>query len=343
MNIEPARAAGIFMKQDDQVFDAQKRGFLRKTLGLAGGSALMGTLAAAGSTSVFAQGASDTLRVGYQKYGTLVLLKARGTLEQRLAPLGVKVQWLEFPAGPQLLEGLNAGAIDVGTVGEAPPIFAQAAGVDFVYVGHEPVASRAEAIIVPKDSPIKTLGDLRGKKVALNRGSNVHFLLVRALQKAGIQYSEIHPIYLTPADARAAFTQGSVDAWAIWDPFFGAIETQAQTRVLADGIGLASNFQFYLAARRFANAQPKLLYALLDEIGKVDSWARANVNTVAQLLSPQIGLDVATLDRVVKRAAYGVQPITEETLVYQQQVADVFADLKLIPKRLTVKDAQWQG
>lgn len=330
-------------KKNDQTFDVRKRGFLKKSLELASSSALIGTLAATGSTGAFAQDTADTLRIGYQKYGTLVLLKARGTLEARLAPLGVKVKWLEFPAGPQLLEGLNAGAIDIGTVGETPPIFAQAAGVDFVYIGNEPVAPRGEAIVVPKDSPIKTVADLRRKKIALNRGSNVHFLLVRALQKAGIQYSEIQAVYLTPADARAAFTQGSIDAWVIWDPFFSAIQTQAGARIVVDGTGLVSNLQFYLAARRFAESQPKLIYALLDEIGKVDNWGRANENAVAEFLSPQVGLDVATLDLAVKRAAYGVQPITEATLAYQQQIADVFADLKLIPRRLTVKDAQWKA
>src|SRR5271170_1332478 len=137
---------------------------------------------------VRAQNTDNVLRIGYQKYGTLVLLKARGSLEKRLAPLHVEVKWTEFPAGPQLLEGLNVGAIDFGTVGEAPPIFAQAAGADLVYIGNEPPASAAEAILVPKDSPIKTVAELKGKKIALNKGSNVHFLLVKLLEQAGINY-----------------------------------------------------------------------------------------------------------------------------------------------------------
>src|ERR1700727_2380815 len=167
-----------------------------------------------------AQNADNVIRIGYQKYGTLVLLKARGGLEKRLAPLHVQVKWNEFPAGPQLLEGLNVGSIDFGTAGEAPPIFAQAAGADLVYVGNEPPASAGEAIIVPNNSPIKSLGELRGKKVALNKGSNVHYLLVKLLEKGGVKYSEIDPIYLTPADARAAFERGSGDPWGIWELFF---------------------------------------------------------------------------------------------------------------------------
>src|ERR1700685_384709 len=176
------------------------------------------------------QNADRVIRIGYQKYGTLVLLKARGSLEKRLAPMHVAVKWTEFPAGPQLLEGLNVGSIDFGTVGEAPPIFAQAAGADLIYVGNEPAASAAEAIIVPKDSPIKTLADLKGKQVALNKGSHVYFLLVKLLEKAGVQYKNIDPVFLTPADARAAFERGSVDAWAIWERFLAAAPRQTVVR-----------------------------------------------------------------------------------------------------------------
>jgi sulfonate transport system substrate-binding protein len=169
---------------------------------------------AALSPFALAQNADNVLRIGYQKYGTLVLLKARGSLEKRLAPLHVEVTWTEFPAGPQLLEGLNVGSIDFGTAGEAPPIFAQAAGADLVYVGNEPPASAGEAILVPKDSPIKTVAELKGKKVALNKGSNVHFLLVKLLEKAGVQYKDIDTIFLTRqrrrvGDLGAVFCRGS--------------------------------------------------------------------------------------------------------------------------------------
>lgn len=145
------------------------------------------------------------LRIGYQKSASLfVLQKAQGTLEKKLAPLGFGVKWVEFPAGPQLLEGLNVGAVDVGYVGEAPPIFAQAAGAKFVYFGYDPAAPRAEAILVTKDSPIKSVADLKGRKVALNKGSNVHYLLVKQLEKNGLKLSDIQPVYLAPADGRAA-------------------------------------------------------------------------------------------------------------------------------------------
>ncbi|OXI66978.1 sulfonate ABC transporter substrate-binding protein [Burkholderia sp. AU28863] len=280
------------------------------------------------------------LRVGFQKYGNFVVLKARGTLEKRLASQGVTVQWLEFPAGPQLLEGLNAGAIDVGTVGETPPIFAQAASVDFVYIGNEPPAPQGEAIVVLPDSSIRTVAQLRGKKVAFNKGSNVHYLLVKALEHAGLTYADIQPIYLTPADARAAFVQRSVDAWVIWDPYLAAAERQLGARVVANGDGLVRNTQYYLAARQYAAAHPQVLRALLDEVDAVDRWARDHVPEVAAQLSPLVGLDAPTLEVALKRAGYGVQPITDATLAYQQGIADAFSALKLIPGKLSVASAR---
>jgi sulfonate transport system substrate-binding protein len=290
-----------------------------------------------------AQNADNLIRVGYQKYGTLVLLKARGSLEKRLAPLHVEVKWTEFPAGPQLLEGLNVGAIDFGIAGEAPPIFAQAAGADLVYVGYEPPASAGEAILVPKDSHIKTVAELKGKKVALNKGSNVHFMLVKLLEKAGVNYSDIETIFLTPADARAAFERGSVDAWAIWEPFLAAAQKQTGARILADGNGVVSNHQFFLASRSYATKRADVVALTIAELATVDRWAKTNPKEAAALLSPQIGLDQATLELALSRGGYGVTPVSDTVLAEQQRIADTFYDLKLIPKHINIHDATLQG
>jgi sulfonate transport system substrate-binding protein len=292
---------------------------------------------------VLAQKADNVIRIGYQKYGTLVLLKARGSLEKRLAPLHVEVRWTEFPAGPQLLEGLNVGAIDFGTAGEAPPIFAQAAGADLVYVGNEPPASAGEAILVPKNSPIKTVAELKGKKVALNKGSNVHFLLAKLLERAGVNYNDIDTIFLTPADARAAFERGSVDAWAIWEPFLAAAQRQTGARILADGNGVVSNHQFFLASRPYASKRGDVVAVVLEEVAAVDEWAKTNPKEAAVALSPQIGLDQATLELALSRGGYGVTPVNDAVLAEQQRIADTFYALKLIPKHINVRDATLQG
>ncbi|MCO4889221.1 sulfonate ABC transporter substrate-binding protein [Cupriavidus sp. WGtm5] len=286
------------------------------------------------------------LRIGYQKYGTLTLLKARGTLEKRLAPQGISVRWTEFPAGPQLLEGLNVGAIDFGTVGEAPPIFAQAAGAQLAYVGNEPPAPVAEAIVVPRGSALRSVADLRGKRVALNKGSNVHYLLVRQLEQAGIPYSEIQPVYLPPADARAAFERGAVDAWVIWDPFLAAAEKQLGARVLADGRGadgknLVSNHQFYLASRPYAQARPEILSLILDELATLGTWAQQHPKEATTVLTGETGLPADVLALAVSRFSYGARPVSAGVLTEQQRIADAFHALKLIPKPVKVSEARW--
>ncbi|MDF3867280.1 sulfonate ABC transporter substrate-binding protein, partial [Pseudomonas denitrificans (nom. rej.)] len=304
-------------------------------------SGLAALLIAALSYNAQADEQPGTVRIGYQKYGTLVLLKARGTLEKRLAEQGVKVQWTEFPGGPQLLEGLNVGSIDFGVTGETPPVFAQAAGADLVYVAHEPPAPTSEAILLPKDSPIKSVAELKGKKVALNKGSNVHYLLVRALEKAGLKYTDIQPVYLPPADARAAFERGSVDAWVIWDPYQAAAEKQLSARTLVDGTGLVDNHQFYLATRPYANNHPQVITTLIDEVRSVGEWSQQNPQQVTDQVAPLLGLPADITFTAVKRQGYGAQPITPEVTAAQQKIADTFTDLKLIPKKLSIKDVVW--
>lgn len=311
----------------------------RTTLGLLFAAAA-GVMAAGMPAAAQAQSKGEVqVRIGYQKYGTLTLLKGRGTLEKRLAEQGVGVKWTEFPAGPVLLEGLNVGSIDFGTVGEAPPIFAQAAGANLVYVGNEPASPASEAIVVPKGSGLRTLADLKGKKIALNKGSNVHYLLLKALEKAGVAYADIQPVFLPPADARAAFERGSVDAWAIWDPFLAAAEKQLGARVLADGKGLVANYQFYLASRTYAEKNPDILRIVLDEVAKVDDWGRNNPEEVATILAAQTGLGKEVVALAASRYAYGVKSVSVDVIASQQRVADVFSSLKLIPKPIVVKDA----
>jgi sulfonate transport system substrate-binding protein len=304
---------------------------------LVGILALAGLVAGLQPTDV--QAADKIVRLGYQKYGTLVLLKDTGKLESRLKPLGYSVNWTEFPGGPQLLEALNVGGIDFGTTGEAPPIFAQAAGAPLLYVGYEPPAPKGEAILVPKNSPIRTVADLKGKRIALNKGSNVHYLLVKALEKAGLAYTDIQPSYLVPADARAAFEQGSVDAWVIWDPYLAAASAVTGARTLADGTDLVANHQFFLAEQKFTEANAEVVDAILATLGEIDEWARGNSKAAAEQLSPTVGIPAPILEIALSRQGYGVRPITDEVVAEQQKIADTFQQLNLIPKPITVADA----
>ena len=290
-------------------------------------------------TQVQAAAQDTVLRIGYQKYGTLVLLKARGTLEKRLAEQGVEVRWTEFPGGPQLLEGLNVGAVDVGYVGEAPPIFAQAAGAQFVYIGNDPASPRAEAIVVRQDSPIQSVADLKGRKVALNKGSNVHYLLARLVEKAGVPLADLQVVYLPPADARAAFESGRVDAWVIWDPFLAAAEKQFGARVLADGQGVVNNYQYYLAQRDYASRHPQVIQALFAASVEDGEWLKAHLPQAAAQIAPLQGLPAEVVELALQRQAFSVRPITPAVAADQQKIADTFHALKLIPKAIKVRDA----
>jgi sulfonate transport system substrate-binding protein len=283
-----------------------------------------------------AQAADKVIRIGFQKYGTLVLLKAKGTLEKKLEAFDFKVAWTEFPSGPPLLEAINVGAIDFGTTGETPPIFAQEAGASILYVAHEPPAPKGEAILVPMDSSIKQVADLKSKKVALNKGSNVHYLLVKALERAGVKYAEIQPVFLAPADARAAFERGAVDAWAIWDPFQAAAQSATGARTLTDGTGIVANRQFYLAEQRFAGANPEVINAVVSAVGDIDAWAKDNAHAVAEELSQSTGVPGPILEVALNRQSYGIKPLDDEVVADQQHIADTFLSLGLIPKPINV-------
>ncbi|MEQ4690641.1 sulfonate ABC transporter substrate-binding protein [Providencia manganoxydans] len=291
--------------------------------------------------SSFSFGEVKTINIGYQKANIFALLKYRGTLENEFKKHDVNIRWIEFPAGPQMLEGLNVGSIDLAATGDAPPIFAQAAHADFVYLGHSPANPKSEAIIVPNDSSIKSINDLKGKRVALNKGSDVNYLLVAALQHAGLNYRDITPVYLPPSDARAAFEKGVVDAWAIWDPFLAEVETNLPVRQIVNGENLVPHYTFFLASRNFAEKSPKYAEVIIEQLVKQSEWANTHPQETAEILSVSTGLDKAIWLKALQRAQYGFTRMDDETLVGQQKIADIFTKIGLIPNAVDVKQARW--
>jgi sulfonate transport system substrate-binding protein len=281
------------------------------------------------------------LRIGFQKSAVnLVILKQQGALEKRFP--NTKVSWIEFPAGPQLLEALSVGSLEFGLTGDSPPVFAQAAGKDLVYVGAEPPKPESSAILVKADAPIRSLADLKGKRIALQKGSSSHYLLVRAIDKAQLKWGGLTPIYLPPSDARAAFERGSVDAWAIWDPYYAATELDVKPRVLATGKELSGNNSFYLASRPFAQNYPNAVNALFDELTKADAYVQSNRKESAQLISDFSGLNLATVHLFLSRRPRSpVAPLSPGTVADQQRVADAFYRLELIPRPIEVAQIVW--
>ncbi len=283
-----------------------------------------------------------TVRIGYQKgAGLLTMLKNQGSVERAFAPTKQTVKWIEFPAGPQMLEALNAGSIDFGTTGAPPPIFAQAAGIDVVYVGAEPAPVASEALIVAAGSPIKTVAQLKGKKVAFQKGSGSHLLLVSALRRAGLSMRDIVPIYLGPSEARAAFAGGSVDAWVVWDPYLAAAQKAYPVRVLADYTGLLQANGFYLSSRGFVDKSPESVAILLEQIAQAGAWVSGHRKEMVAMLAPQVGVTPDVIETWLSRSRAGVVPVSAEILANQQRVADLFYQEKLIPKPVVLAGRGW--
>ncbi|NIC43773.1 aliphatic sulfonate ABC transporter substrate-binding protein [Aquabacterium sp. A08] len=283
------------------------------------------------------------VRIGYQKGAAiLVLTKKQQVIEARLKALGIhSVKWVEFQFGPPMLEALGAGAIDLGSVGDTPPIFAQAGGAYLVYAAATPSAQHA--VLVPQHSAIQSLADLKGKKVAFGKGSSAQNVAVKALAQAGLTLNDVVPTYLSPADATAAFNGGNIDAWVVWDPYVAIAEARYQARAIADtrDKSLASS-SFYIASRAFAQQHPEVLVAVLDEVRKVTLWAGQNRGALAALAAEATGIDVQSWSTAFARADFALGPVTDAHVALQQQLADTFHNLGIIPRKLKVQEIVWR-
>ncbi len=245
-----------------------------------------------------APAAPDALRIGYQKGSvSMVLAKSHQLLEQRYPQ--THISWIEFPAGPQMLEALNVGSIDIGSTGDIPPIFAQAAGADLVYIGAEPPKPKAEVILVAQGSPIHNVA--------------------------------------------AAFQQGNVDAWAIWDPYYSAALLQGGARVLTDGTDLKQTGSFYLASRPYAERNGAFIEGVLDTFTQADALTHSQRAQSITLLAKTMGLPEAVIASYLDhRPPTAVTPVSAETAARQQQTADLFYENKLVPQKVDIRARIWQ-
>ncbi len=284
----------------------------------------------------------NELRIGYQKNGVLVIARQQGILERRLAKQNATVKWVEFTSGPPLLEALGAGSIDIGQTGDAPPIFAQAAGTNLVYVAGQPITN-GQGILVKHNSSIHSLADLKGKRIGFTKGSSAHNVVLLALEKAGLKYDDITPVYLSPPDGGPAFANGSIDAWAVWDPYFAVGETKNGGRILVNATELGKTNSFYLANKTFAANNTALLREAIEGLSEAATWADAHRGDVAKSLAQVTGLDLSIQTIAANRSSFAIGKISDEIVATQQGVADRFFKLGLIPKAIVVKDAVWNA
>ena len=304
---------------------------------------LIAALVMASANAAQAQNQTDQIRIGYQKSSTLTaILKANGELERALAPLGVRVSWHEFTSGLPLLEAINTGNIDFGAdVADTVPLFAQAAGAKLAYIAEEPASPSAQALLVIADSPIKTLADLKGRKIAVTKGAGSHFLLLAALAKSGLSFKDISPAYLTPADGRAAFIGGNVDAWVAWDPFLTSAQRQSNVRILSDGSnGLASYKRYYLSSAAFADRRGDVLNVIFGKLDETGKWVKAHPKEAATLLAGLWGIDAPTVEEANSHRSYQIGVVTSPGLSEQQRIADAFFAEGLLPIKVNAGDAK---
>lgn len=298
-------------------------------------------LAVVTSTSARSQAVAKEIRIGYQKTGVLVIARQRAILEKRFAASGTAVKWVEFTSGPPLLEAISSGAADFGAVGDSPPIFAQAANANIVYAAASPI-SNGQGILVPSGSSIRTVTDLKGKRVGFTKGSSAHNIVVQALEKFGLSYADITPVYLTPPDAGPAFANGSIDAWAVWDPYFAIGEKKQNARILINAYEVAKTNAFFIANRDFANKQPGPLREVIAGLSAAAIWAESNRDEVAKSLHEITGVPLDIQAVAARRASFAIHLVSDAVIDTQQGVADRFYKLGLIPKPIVVRDIVWR-
>jgi sulfonate transport system substrate-binding protein len=285
---------------------------------------------------------SKTLRVGFQK-GEPVLMaaKANRVLEVLLEPKGTSVEWIEFQFGPPMLEAMRVGSIDVGAVGDTPPVFAQAAHADLLYVAGNRAAP--QSVLLPAGSKISTLADLKGKKLAFGRGSSAHNFALMVLEKAGLRYDQVEPVYLGPADAGAAFERGAIDAWSIWEPYASLFNNRPGVRTLTTNNEIGQQFGYIIANGPFVRANPALTETVVEALAASAEKARDRHEEVAALLAGATGISQDVWTRALAQDPFQVLPMNDDLAKSQQKVADRFRALGLVPVDIKVSDIVWRA
>jgi sulfonate transport system substrate-binding protein len=280
-----------------------------------------------------AAGVAETetvLKIGDQKGNARAILEAAGALEH----LAYKIEWSEFPAAAPLLEAANAGAVDAGTVGDAPFTFAVAAGVPVKAIAAVRSQPTGLAVVVRGDAPFRNFKDLVGKRIATGRGSIGHQLILALLQKEGLKPEDVHLIFLSPADAAAALSRGAIDAWSTWEPYVSQLEIGNGARIIADGAGITPGLTFFVARTDALENTGKraALADLTGRLARARAWGLAHQDSYALTWSRIVGLPPEVGLKSIDRQR--VQPVAIDNNVIsdEQQTIDLYLRAGLIPK-----------
>ncbi|MBW8911040.1 MAG: aliphatic sulfonate ABC transporter substrate-binding protein [Sphingomonas sp.] len=306
-----------------------------------------GLLAAAGATLLLAactRGEAAGAVIGYQRGGILYLAKSRGDFERRLAARGVPVKWVEFASGPPLVEAMRSGAIDIGFVGDTPLAYAQASGSPIIYVAAQVVPDTTGGLIVRRDSPIRDVAGLRGRRLAFTKGSAAELSAVIALRAAGLSITDIEPVYLTPADSMAAFVSGKIDAWLTWEPYLSLSDARIGIRSIPIDRGGLKSIAYYLAGRSFADQQPDVVTHILDELRIEAAWARAHIPKTVEIAAQATGLPLPIQQKIYDRygsTIFAVDRLSPEIVANQQRVLDLLRAAGVVDHPVDARAAAW--
>lgn len=268
---------------------------------------------------------------------TRLLFKAAG-----IRPESFDLAYSDFQSGHLVVEALNGGSLDYGGMSEIPPIFAAASTIQSfrqIAILHGDVNN--QAVMVPKGSKARTIADLKGKRVGYVRATTSQYFLIRMLEEVGLDWHDITPVAMGVSDGAAAFSQGALDAWAIFGfPIQRVIATEG-ARILKTAYGILSG-NYLVAAHVDALADPEKAKIIGDYLGLVQKafgWAAANRDQWAGVVAQDIGVPRAyVLDQFRRQSAsYELRPVTEEAIASQQKVADIFFRQKLLPKAVDVR------
>ena len=283
------------------------------------------------------------LNIGYQKAALKLIVAKKNQFFEKQFP-NTKIEWKEFPAGPQTLEALSVGSVDVGYTGDAPIVFALSAGKQLNYLAYEASAKNAHALLVSNASPLKQLADLKGKRIAVTKGSSAQTFLAETLKQANLSWSDIQPIWLTPSDARAALDKHAIDAWAVWEPFISATELNGNARILFESTHLAQAYSYYLAHPDFIKNHPQSAEKVLQVLNQTDQWISSHKQETAQILAESTGLDLKITEKVIakKPDPNAVATLTPQVVQSQQAIAKIFLDLNVIPHDIDAAKFAWK-
>lgn len=273
-----------------------------------------------------------TLKVGDQKGGSKSLLTAAGLLDD----LPYKIEWATFTSGPPLLEAVSASGVHIGRVGNTPPIFAAAAKAKIAAVGSSKGNVTSDVILVPSDSPLKSVKDLRGKTIGVAKGSSAHGQVLYNLRANGLSTKDVKLSFLQPADAYGAFNQHQIDAWAVWDPYTSQAKLESDARVLVDG-GKTANGYSFLVAGTDALSDPGVNSALRDYVvrhAKAERWADTHREEWAQAWAKETGLSIEVARATVTAGPDLPVPLDEKVVQSEQDLADAFTEDGVLPGKV---------